>query len=181
MERYAHYVIKSFKHDGHLHRVWLDNWKVPESLLYPEHTKESMTVLINCRTRIREANGEEWVSKIPGVSFFIPKQWYNIVALVEEEGIRYYCNMASPPYDSGGVITYIDYDLDVIVSPDRKVQLVDQEEYAKHKRQYRYSETVEAKVRGGLEQLLLRIEQKSPPFQDDLVLHYFRTWSSAQP
>ena len=44
----------------------------------------------------------------------IPQEWYNIVALLEDGGIRYYCNVASPPYSSKQIITYIDYDLERI-------------------------------------------------------------------
>ena len=69
------------------------------------------------------------MSRVPGVAFFIPETWYNIVALIDPDGIRYYCNIASPPYDGQGVITYIDYDLDVIVHSGGDVRIVDRDEY----------------------------------------------------
>jgi hypothetical protein len=176
MECFTSYLIKSFKHDGHLHRMWLENWLVPESALDESHSKESMMVLINCQTKIVEADGKEWVSRIPGVSFFIPKQWFNIVALLEEHGIRYYCNVASPPYVNGRVITYIDYDLDVIRLSNGHISVVDQDEYERHKLDYHYSDVVDAKVKSGLSSLLRRIERKEAPFQDELVLYYYRLW-----
>jgi protein associated with RNAse G/E len=178
MESFMPYIIKSFKHDGHLHRMWIENWLVPEASLHPDHAKEEILVLINSQTKIQEADGKEWISRIPGVSFFIPKAWYNVVALLEETGVRYYCNIASPPYVAGNVITYIDYDLDVIRFPDGMVQVVDQEEYDRHRLAYHYSAVVEGKVRVGLEALLKRIQQGGSLFQEELVLEYYRIWET---
>jgi protein associated with RNAse G/E len=44
---YECYQIKSFKHNGHIHRIWFENWLVPGRLLLPEHAAENMIVLIN--------------------------------------------------------------------------------------------------------------------------------------
>lgn len=174
MNAAAPFVIKSFKYDGHLHRMWHENWRVPQDCLHPEHADESMLVLINSHTRIQEANGEEWISKIPAVSFFIPQEWYNIVALLEDAGIRYYCNIASPMSVYGQVITYIDYDLDVIRDPRGHTDIVDQEEYAAHKVLYRYPHIVKTRIDQGLNRLLARIERSAAPFQDDIVLSYYK-------
>ncbi|MEW9702423.1 DUF402 domain-containing protein [Paenibacillus sp. SI8] len=176
MDVFTPYVIKSFKHDGHLHRMWLSNWRVPESMLHADHREQEMMVFINSQTKIQEADGKEWVSRIPGVSFFIPKKWFNIVALIEENGIRYYCNIASPLYVAGHVLTYIDYDLDLIRMPDGSVHVVDQEEYERHKLYYHYSSLVEEKVQEGLAAVLELVHAGKPPFQDDLVLYYYEQW-----
>lgn len=178
MNPFSPYRIKSFKHDGHLHRMWLQNWRVPESLLVPEHRAESMIVLINSQTPIRERDGKEWTSKIPSVTFFIPGQWFNVVSLLEEQGVRYYCNIASPPYVAGSVITYIDYDLDVIRTPDGTIQIVDQEEYELHRQNYHYSEVVERKVKRGLEAVLGRLRREETPFLNERVLAYYELWKN---
>jgi protein associated with RNAse G/E len=169
-------VIKSFKHDGHLHRMWLQNWAFPRSLLHPDHINESMTVTINSQTRIQESDGKEWTSRIPGISFFVPAQWYNIVALIEENGVRYYCNVASPPFINNNVVTYIDYDLDVVMMPNGDVHVLDRDEYEQHKVEYHYSAVVQDKVERGLEALLKRIARKAAPFQDDLIAQYHAAW-----
>ena len=180
MEKYEPYVIKSFKHNGQLHRQWLENWRVPEELLAPEHARESMMVFINFQTKIQESDGAEWTSKVPSVVFFVPGRWYNVVALLEPAGIRYYCNIASPPFVSGHVITYIDYDLDVIRMCDGEVQVVDQEEYERHKLEYHYDEIVQAKVHQGLEHVLDRIGKGAQPFDDGMVKEYFLNWRKYQ-
>ncbi|PZE19746.1 DUF402 domain-containing protein [Paenibacillus xerothermodurans] len=176
MSKFCSYIIKSFKHDGHLHRMWAENWLVPQALQLEPHQLESMLVLINSQTKIVEADGKEWVSRIPAISFFIPKQWFNVVALLEEAGVRYYCNVASPPYVCGRVITYIDYDLDVIRMPRGGIHVVDQEEYERHKMIYHYSDIVDEKVKQGLQDLMKRIETNQAPFCDDGVRYYYREW-----
>ncbi|CAH0118867.1 hypothetical protein PAE9249_01364 [Paenibacillus sp. CECT 9249] len=180
--RYQPLTIKSFKHDGRLHRMWLENWLVPEEELGPDHTEQSMTVAINSQTPIVEADGKRWFSKVPAVTFFIPQMWFNVVVLVEDTGIRYYCNIASPPYksDADHVITYIDYDLDVVLHPDGQVQLLDWNEYEKNRANYRYPELVVRKLMNGLEQLKLRMEGGLAPFQDEAVLRYYSAWRESQ-
>lgn len=176
MHQFSCFQIKSFKHNGHVHRIWMENWLVPFEDMAAVHQAESMFVLINNQTKIIEANGQEWTSKVPGVSFFIPKQWYNIIALIEDSGIRYYCNIASPPYVYEHKLTYIDYDLDVIVMPNREYQIVDQNEFEAHKTMYRYSDIVEAKIQSGLLHLLQRLEGRMAPFEDDQVMAYYELW-----
>lgn len=166
--------IKSFKHNGHLHRQWLTNWKIPTEALHRSH--EGMHVFINCHTPIMEADGKVWVSRVPAVSFFIPGEWYNVVALLEQNGVRYYCNIASPVYCYEEVVTYIDYDLDVVLYANGHIDIVDREEYESHIHSYHYSNAVQTKVAAGLEQLLQRIQNRQAPFQDELVISYYETW-----
>jgi hypothetical protein len=178
---YERYQIKSFKHNGHVHRIWFENWLVPERLLLPEHAAENMIVLINEQTLISEADGSRWTSKVPGVSFFIPGEWFNVVALLEAEGVRYYCNVASPPYKNrtNKVITYIDYDLDVIRTVDGDVMVVDRDEYEEHRRLYHYSALVQKKIERGLSNLLSRVNGDRPPFHEQSALHYYEQWKSS--
>ncbi len=168
--------IKSFKHNGSVHRIWMENWHVPSEDLCNEHAALQMYVFVSNQTPILEADGKEWVSRVPSVSFFIPGEWYNIVALIEPAGIRYYCNIASPVYWNSDTLTYIDYDLDVIVLPDRSYTVVDKDEYEVHQQIYHYSAIVREKVEAGLDTLLQRIEAGAQPFDDEAVYAYLDMW-----
>ncbi|MFD0590030.1 DUF402 domain-containing protein [Paenibacillus sp. GCM10027627] len=181
MDNYEQCIIKSFKHNGHIHRLWQQNWLVPSRYLIAQHQEQSMIVVINRQTPIQESDGKQWISRVPAVSFFIPGQWFNVVALLEAGGVRYYCNIASPPYLQGGVLTYIDYDLDVIRTADGSRYIVDQDEYEQHKQQYHYPETVQSKVMNGLNALLARIEEGEPPFSDEVAIGYYEQWLAAHP
>lgn len=176
MRTFTAHIIKSFKHDGRLHRLWFENWRVPLELLVTEHSEQEIIVFVNNQTRIQEADGSIWVSKLPAVSFFIPGEWYNIVALLEGTGIRYYCNIASPYYLSSNVLTYIDYDLDVILESNGHTYILDLDEYERHKFSYQYSTLVDQKVKVGLGNLKLRIHNKVAPFNDHHVLTYYQHW-----
>jgi protein associated with RNAse G/E len=173
---YPQYMIKSFKHDGSLHRVWIENWQVPEGRLLPQHAAQSAWVMLNDHTTIVEADGKEWISKVPAVSFFMPEQWFNVVALIEDKGIRYYCNLASPPYRYGNVLTYIDYDLDIVVLPDGSTHELDRDEFVRHKAEYRYGEAVEAQIEMGLQILQDTIAKWAFPFGDNEVYRYYEQW-----
>ncbi|SFE75582.1 hypothetical protein SAMN05216378_3960 [Paenibacillus catalpae] len=178
MDIYRHCVIKSFKHDGHIHRTWQRNYLVPTDRLAPVHRDQNIIVLINRQTPILESDGKQWISRVPAVSFFIPGEWFNVVALLEDSGIRYYCNIASPPYLQGDVLTYIDYDLDVIRTTDGNRYVVDQDEYQMHKLAYHYPQMVEDKVQQGLSALLKRMDEGAVPFQDEIVQGYYADWHS---
>lgn len=175
---YERCVIKSFKNNGSLHRVWMENWQVPEPLLHPRHSGESMLVFVNDHTTIREADGKEWVSRVPAVSFFIPGEWFNVVALLEDKGIRYYCNVASPPYRYLDVLTYIDYDLDVVLLPDGASYELDRDEYDRHKEEYRYNPSVQRQAEEGLKRLQNRIAAMASPFGDEEVRRYYEEWKT---
>ena len=167
-------TIKSFKHNGKLHRMWLENWVIPNAMLEPQH--QHMIVTINENTKIIESDGKEWTSRVPGVSFFIPNQWFNIIALIEKNGIRFYCNIASPSYFDGQTLTYIDYDLDVVLQANGRVLVLDEDEYARHKRIYHYSPLVQEKAEQGLAEVLAMIEKKESPFFDAAIMKYYSMW-----
>lgn len=169
-------IIKSFKHDGSLHRMWLNNWQVPAELLHPDHAAESIQVLLNENTLIREADGKEWVSRVPAVAYFLPEEWFNVVALLEDHGIRYYCNVASPYYHYENVLTYIDYDLDVVKLPDGSIHDLDMDEFRRHRSEYRYDAAVLARIETGLSRLKERMLQGSVPFGDDHARRYYESW-----
>ncbi|PWV97957.1 hypothetical protein DFQ01_11939 [Paenibacillus cellulosilyticus] len=176
MNNYMPCMIKSFKHNGRLHRFWHRNWLVPKERLAKEHAEQSMNVLINRQTPIQEADGKLWTSRVPAVSFFIPGEWFNVVALLEDNGIRYYCNVASPMMQNEDVFTYIDYDLDVIRTADGGIHVVDRDEYERHKQMYHYPDIVLDKVEHGLQSLLRRARSANAPFDDNLVYQYYEDW-----
>ncbi|MFD0672311.1 DUF402 domain-containing protein [Cohnella sp. GCM10027633] len=175
---YERYVIKSFKHDGSLHRVWQENWQIPRGLLHPAHADGSVWAYLNDQTTIVERDGKTWVSRTPAVSFFLPNEWFNVVALLEDKGIRYYCNLASPPYRYGDVLTYIDYDLDIVLLPDGSMHELDREEFARHKAEYKYSETIQSRIETGVRKLKQAMRGQSSLFGDEHAYRYYEQWKN---
>ena len=50
--------------------------------------------------------------------FISIKYWFNIIAMIRDNGVSYYCNLASPYVMDEEALKYIDYDLDVKVFAD---------------------------------------------------------------
>lgn len=176
MEKEEAVVIKSFKHNGSVHRIWHKNWAVPTEFLHPLHESEQLCVFVNHGTQIQEADGEIWVNRTPGVTYFLPGMWFNVVALLEHTGVRYYCNISSPFYRYNQTVTYIDYDLDVIKYANGSAYVIDQAEYHRHRKRYQYSSEVHRKVKRGLQVLLDRVHQNAVPFDDVQALRYYELY-----
>lgn len=66
------------------------------------------------------------------VETYFTDRWYNIFAIyAHETGIlkAYYCNIGFPAQISGGMISYRDLALDLLVMPDGRQVVLDQDEF----------------------------------------------------
>ena len=103
-------TIKSYKHDGSLHRTWRDTMVLK--------TNENSIIGVNDHTLVTESDGRRWVTREPAIVYFHKKFWFNIIAMIRENGVSYYCNLASPYLLDNEALKYIDYDLDIKVFAD---------------------------------------------------------------
>ncbi|MCC9824120.1 DUF402 domain-containing protein [Streptococcus agalactiae] len=123
-------TIQSYKHDGSLHRTWRDTMVLK--------TTENALIGVNDHTLVTENDGRRWVTREPAIVYFHKKYWFNIIAMIRETGVSYYCNLASPYILDPEALKYIDYDLDVKVFADGEKRLLDVDEYEQHKAQMNY-------------------------------------------
>lgn len=169
--------IISYKHNGNMHRTWLENWCASTQLLLPQHREQNILVVVNKNTRVLEADGKEWTSRIPAVTFFLPDQWFNVVALIEASGLRYYCNVASPvQWENKQTLSYIDYDIDVIRYTDGRIAVVDQQEFSQHQIQYDYPDDIVLKADESVAEIQRRMRNKLVPFEARAVYYYYEQW-----
>lgn len=168
--------IISYKHDGQVHRTWIHNWRLPDDALLPDDLIDAPLIMINDYTRVVEADGREWLGASPAIVYFYPKSWFNVVALLEKEGVRYYCNVISPPIAAVDHVSYVDYDLDVVVASNGTYQVLDRDEFAQHQLLYQYSEKVVEQAELGLTSLLQRVKREQAPFGAERAKHYYRWW-----
>ena len=103
-------TIKSYKHDGSLHRTWRDTMVLK--------TSENALIGLNDHTLVTESDGRRWVTREPALVYFHKHYWFNIVTMIRDNGVSYYCNLASPAILDKEALKYIDYDLDVKVFPN---------------------------------------------------------------
>ena len=148
--------IQSFKHDGSLHRTWAKGFVIEAG--------PRRVIAVTNKTWVTEADGRRWFTREPAICFFYPDHWYNVITMIRKTGIYYYCNLASPSLYDGEAIKNIDYDLDVKLLPDGRIEILDEDEYEQHGREMGYSEPLKHAVEKEMDVLIGKIKRKESPF-----------------
>ncbi len=163
-------VVHSYKHDESLHRIWTTATVVKKD---PEHV-----IIANKRTKVIEHNGRFWFTKEPSVTWFFKDHWFNVIGILRDSGIYYYCNIASPFLIDEEALKYIDYDLDIKVQPDGNYKVLDRGEYNMHKRKMEYPSDLRQILEKELNKLKAWIETKKGPFDPEIVKSHYQTYQS---
>ena len=158
-------AIKCFKHDGTLHRYW-DRGLVLEN-------NDDFIVIASKRAKVTENNGRTWITKEPAVTIFSKKEWWNVICMIKDSGVCYYCNIASPALIDKNTIKYIDYDLDVKLFPNDDTRLLDEKEYIKHKEQYHYDDKLDIVLRYQTKEIIKKMHNHEFPFDEKEILNYY--------
>lgn len=158
-------AIQSYKHDGTIHRFW-DRGLVVED-------NEDYLVLVSKKAKVIENNGRKWFTREPAVTIFSKKRWWNAICMLKNDGVCYYCNIASPSIISSSYIKYIDYDLDVKLYPNKDVRILDEKEFLAHSALYGYGDELMAILRYEKDYVLKKIKNNEFPFSDDLIHDYY--------
>ena len=151
--------VRTFKYDGKEHRRWrAELLRQEESLIlldakFEEKIEHPLLGLIESGTLSLE--------------YYWLDRWYNIFRFLEPSGeLRsFYCNVSVPPVFDGQNLSYIDLDMDVLVSPDLSYRILDEDEFAENALRFNYPQEVLRKAQEGLEELVSLIEAKGFPFQ----------------
>lgn len=154
-------AIQSYKHDGSLHRTWRDTMVLK--------TSENEIIGCNDHTLVTESDGRRWVTREPAIIFFHRHYWFNIIAMIRDNGVSYYCNLASPFVLDCEALKYIDYDLDVKIFPDGERKLLDVDEYAANRKRWRYSNATDKILKANVNILVDWSDQQKGPFSQAYV------------
>ena len=141
-------TIKSYKHDGSLHRTWRDTMVLK--------TSENALIGCNDHTLVTESDGRRWVTREPALMYFHKHYWFNIVTMIRDNGVSYYCNLASPVVLDKEALKYIDYDLDV-------------DEYEEHGKKWSYSPQTDKILKHNVRILVDWINNRKGPFSKEYV------------
>ena len=100
------------------------------------------------------------------IEYYWLDRWYNIFRFLESDGATrlYYCNVNMRPEISGGILSYIDLDLDILVHPDFSYQVLDLEEFETNATRYGYTDQVKRQAQKALAELISMIETRQFPF-----------------
>ncbi|KUP08513.1 hypothetical protein Q73_02155 [Bacillus coahuilensis m2-6] len=162
--------IQSYKHDGKIHRIWEETTVLKAT--------GNMIIGANDRTIVTESDGRTWVTREPAICYFHGEHWFNIICMIREDGIYYYCNLSSPFVYDHEAIKYIDYDLDVKVYPDGTYTLLDEDEYLAHSQQMGYPEVIDHILKRNVDKLVRWIRQGKGPFAPDFIDVWYERYLS---
>ncbi len=162
--------IQSYKHNGHIHRIWNETTILKGS--------KHLIIGGNDRTIVTESDGRTWITREPAICYFHSDLWFNVIGMIREDGIYYYCNISSPFAFDDEALKYIDYDLDIKVFPDMTFNLLDEDEYEFHKKLMNYPEEIDGILKENVAKLISWIRQRKGPFAPDFIDIWYERYLS---
>lgn len=161
-------TIHCYKHNGILHRVCEEATVLEIS--------EDKLVCANDKTKITENDGRSYRTNEKAILIFYKNSWFNVIAQLKQQGLFYYCNIASPYIIDKNIIKYIDYDLDLRVFPDGGFRILDRNEYKYHKRIMKYSNDLDMILKYELQKLIGLKKTEKGPFIKENIDKYYRKY-----
>lgn len=108
-----------------------ETWRYPGKIIYQDKEKVILQAFFNREDTpfhdILLKKGDRFVE-----TFYLDR-WYNIFEMHDRDDDQlkgWYCNIGYPAKQEGQVISYIDLALDLLVYPDGKQLLLDEDEFA---------------------------------------------------
>ncbi len=172
MKKGEHVSIVAYKHDGTVHRTWKKGILLDAS--------DDRIIVLNNNTLVTESGGRKWRTREPAICVFYPNRWFNIICMIRDKGIFYYCNMASPALLDNNSLKYIDYELDVKVFPNGNSKILDKEEYRQARIEMLYSQDIDEILWKELDQLLLAIRERKDPFNAKWVYQWYKEYQESK-
>ena len=93
-------------------------------------------------------------------------RWYNVFRFHEPDGTfrNYYCNINMPPRFEDGVLDYVDLDIDVLVWPDGRQDVLDRADFDASAKKFDFTDDLKARVDRALNEMLDLIGRHEFPF-----------------
>jgi protein associated with RNAse G/E len=93
-------------------------------------------------------------------------RWYNVFRFHEADGRfrNYYCNINMPPTFEGNVLDYVDLEIDLLVWPGGKVEVLDLDEFEENSLKFGYSPQLVRNAEVAVAELTAMIQRDEFPF-----------------
>jgi uncharacterized protein len=143
-------VVRVLKYDGHERRRWAarvarhDGPLIVLNAVFDEEIQHDLLGTIASGTVSKE--------------YYWLDRWYNVFRFSN----RFYCNVTTPPTFAGGILTYVDLDIDILVESDFSYKILDLEDFEK----YSYPTELQEKARQALDELLSLVAARAFPFDE---------------
>jgi protein associated with RNAse G/E len=153
--------VRAYKYDGLLHRTWAAELIRQEGSLIILDAKFADEIIHDLLGTI--ASGTH------SVEYYWTDRWYNIFRFAHPNGElrNYYCNVNVPAEFAGETLSYVDLDLDILVSPDFSYRILDVEDFEINAKRYGYTQEVQANARQAVDELVNMIETRAFPFKQE--------------
>jgi uncharacterized protein len=98
--------------------------------------------------------------------YYWTDRWYNVFRFSEPDSTlrNFYCNVNLPPTFDGQVLSYVDLDIDVLVSPDFSYTVLDADDFEENARLFSYPQDVIDNSQKALAEIINLIESRQFPF-----------------
>lgn len=150
-------TVVTRKYDGSIRRTWK-----------AAIVSKSETLIIAVGRFDRDVSHQDLGKIKKGtVSFehFWLDRWYNVFRFHEPDGTlrNYYCNIAMPAVLNGGELAFVDLDIDVVVWPGGRYEVLDRDDFDENSIRYGYTKETVEQVEQSLGELLGVIERGELP------------------
>ena len=100
------------------------------------------------------------------IEYYWLDRWYNVFRFLSDDGETrlWYCNVNLPPTLAGGVLSYVDLDIDVLVQPDLSYEVVDKDEFEQNAAAFGYPPETVTAAHAAVRELVNLIETRQFPF-----------------
>jgi len=153
-------TIRAHKYDGHEYRRWLVHFVGP--IAGGARLEATFNSLVEGRTPF--FGGDR------AVEFFYDDRGYNVIVGYAPDGTlrACYCNICTPATfvltQDGPEIHFIDLDLDVLVWPDGRCVVTDEDDFATNGARYGYPPAIRRAARDAVAALLHAVRERQDPF-----------------
>ena len=100
------------------------------------------------------------------IEYFWLDKGYNIFVFFEPDFSfrNFYCNICSKPQILDNILSFTDFDIDVLVNRNFETEILDMDEFEVNSLKYNYSTSLKIFIQENLTELLNLIQQRSFPF-----------------
>lgn len=165
------FVLRSLKYDNSLNYSWPARvlWEDPTGFIWHAPAGTPFTRPSGVGPIRHDWVGRVWYDR-----------WYLIdaslvpVDATGQTGVidHYYCNIARPGLWDGDEFCFVDLDLDALVYPDGRVEVVDEDELAAHTIRFGYPAELVAQVRQAAAEAIALSRAGEHPFDGTLAAYH---------
>lgn len=153
-------TVRALKYDGTAYRRWVGHF-----------CARAATSVSLMATFGPEVEGRSPFFAGDGArEYFYTDRHYNVIAGYAPDGVlrACYCNICQPARflltDAGAELRFVDLDIDVLVEPDGRCIVTDEDEFARNAQTYHYPAPVRAAAQAAIVTLLQHVRERQAPF-----------------